>query len=176
MVINFLLALSNIGSVAISDSILIHNVLYVPKFQFNLLSLSKFTKSHNCCVAFYPHRRVFQDLKNGKIIWIGRERHGLYHLSTAVPQSSFLPAVHHISPSVPQCKSFTSCNSVNNIMWHQRLGHMSISRMHMLPFISKHFHLNHCDICPKSKQTRLSFPKASLSKTSSLFELVHVDI
>lgn len=53
---------------------------------------------------------------------------------------------------------------------------MSLSRMYLLHFLPKNLHLSHCGICPKSKQTRLSFPKVSLSKSSSLFELVHMDI
>lgn len=42
---------------------------------------------------------------------------------------------------------------------------MSISRLCMLPFMSKTASLHHCSICPLSKQTRLEFPKLSLSKT-----------
>lgn len=163
------LSVSGKGSVVISDNLTLHNVLYVPNFHFNLLSISKFTKSHNCCVTFYPHYCTFQDLKSGKTIWIGKERQGLYFLSTSL----FQPSLIQVSP---QCNTFISCTSVNNDLWHQRLGHMSISRMHMLPFLSQNLSLTHCKVCPKSKQTRLSFPKASLSNTSSLFELIHMDI
>lgn len=50
------------GSVQISASCTLQNVLLVPDFQFNLISISQFTKDQNCCVVFYPHFCVFQDL------------------------------------------------------------------------------------------------------------------
>lgn len=43
------LSVSDKGDVAVSDKLILHSVIYVPNFHFNLLSISKFTKSHNCC-------------------------------------------------------------------------------------------------------------------------------
>lgn len=73
--------ISRIGSVPLSSSIILHNVLYLPCFRFNLLSVAKFTEACNCFVTFYPHLCVFQDLTSGKIVGIGREKNGLYHFT-----------------------------------------------------------------------------------------------
>lgn len=48
--------------------------------------------------------------------------------------------------------------------------------MCILPFLSKNLTLKHCSIYPKSKQTRLSFPKVSLFNSFSHFQLFHLDI
>lgn len=59
--------INQLGSVSLSSSITLHDVLHIPEFQFNLLSISKFTKSRGCSVAFYSHFCLFQDLKSGKL-------------------------------------------------------------------------------------------------------------
>ena len=38
-------------------------VFYLPRFPFNLLSVSKITKVLNCTVIFFPTHYVFQELK-----------------------------------------------------------------------------------------------------------------
>lgn len=57
------------------------DVLCVPTFKFNLLSVSKMTKDLKCCVTFFPQCIVFQDLFANEI---GKEEEGLYVLSTSV--------------------------------------------------------------------------------------------
>lgn len=68
------------------------------------------------------------------------------------------------------------CNS--GVLWHYRLGHMSIKRMHILQKIYPDIHVPTdivSDICHKSKQQKLSFP-VSVSSSIDLFDLVHIDI
>lgn len=77
---------------------------------------------------------------------------------------SLLPSVH------------ISCNSINTDLWHQRLGHMSVSRMNLLPFINKTNFLHHFTVCPLSKQTRIVFPKASVSRALHYFALLNMDV
>lgn len=45
---------THIGTYPISARSIIRNVLHVPKFRYNLLSVSKVIKDLQCCVAFYP--------------------------------------------------------------------------------------------------------------------------
>jgi len=78
-------------------------------------------------------------------------------------------------------KQFNVCShassSVPFNVSHQRLGHMSHNKMQVVPDIGltlgemKDFV---CEICPKAKQHRLSFPN---NKTLSdyVFQLLHVD-
>lgn len=56
------------------------NILYVPDFRFNLLSVSKLTRELSCSVNFFPDFYVFQNLYNDKVKGIGKERGGLYVL------------------------------------------------------------------------------------------------
>ncbi|OIT19232.1 hypothetical protein A4A49_57131, partial [Nicotiana attenuata] len=58
----------------------IGEVLYIPEFKYNLLSVSKITKELQCCAAFFPDFCVFQELSSGKVIGIGRKKDGLYIL------------------------------------------------------------------------------------------------
>ncbi|OIT08991.1 hypothetical protein A4A49_58033, partial [Nicotiana attenuata] len=60
------------GSTKILGGQKITNVLHVPDFKFNLLSVSKLTKELQYRVTFLPNFYVFQGLYNGKVIGIGR--------------------------------------------------------------------------------------------------------
>ena len=42
------------GSVRLSNNIIIHNVLLIPSFNCNLLSVNKLCESLNCLVIFFP--------------------------------------------------------------------------------------------------------------------------
>ena len=63
-------------------------------------------------------------------------------------------------------------------MWHLCVGHPSFSRF---KFLAEQLHLNNasyshnCSICPLAKQTRLSFPRSSIT-THSAFDLLHCDV
>jgi len=68
------------GRCHISNDCTIENVLYVPDFKYNLMSVSKMTKELQCSVLFFPYFCVFQDLCTGKVRGIGKEEGGLYLL------------------------------------------------------------------------------------------------
>ena len=68
------------GSCHLTSQDTIENVLLIPDFKFNLLSVSKLTKDLNCVVSFFPDFVIFQDLYSGQVRRIGRENAGLYHL------------------------------------------------------------------------------------------------
>lgn len=50
-----------IGNAQITSDIILTDVLFVPPFKFNLLSVPKFTQTTNCSIFFYPDHCVFQD-------------------------------------------------------------------------------------------------------------------
>ena len=84
-------------------------VLYTPKCPFNLISISKITRTLNCSIIFFDKFVTLQDRSTGKMIGIGRESQGLYHLTL---KSS--PAVC-VSTDVP-------------LLIHNRLGHPNLSK------------------------------------------------
>ncbi|XP_062100880.1 uncharacterized protein LOC133806808 [Humulus lupulus] len=63
-------------------------------------------------------------------------------------------------------------------LWHKRLGHPSVKVLKFLPTVSsfdRSTNKKTCDICPRAKQHRDSFP-LSENNASSLFELVDCDL
>ena len=68
------------GDIKLSPSITLSNVLHVPKFLCNLLSISKVTKDLNCRANFFHSHCEFQDTDLGKMIGNARECGGLYIL------------------------------------------------------------------------------------------------
>ena len=71
-----------LGNVVVqaTPSLTLTDILYVPQFSINLLSISQFTKHNNYKIAFFPSYCVFQDLSTGKGIGLGYERGGIYYL------------------------------------------------------------------------------------------------
>jgi hypothetical protein len=117
----------------------VNNILYLPDFNSNLLSISKITQDLNCKVIFSPHKVIFQDKKSGKTIGEGFLKNRLYYLEEPINKC-------HVTLSPID----------RDKLLHWRFGHPSDQ------VLSKLFCYNldssHCDVCKLTKQTRLSFP------------------
>ena len=61
-------SIAGIGSVIISKDIRLDSVLFVPKLDCNLLSISKLAKDMNCITKFSLNTYEFQDLISGRTI------------------------------------------------------------------------------------------------------------
>ncbi|KAJ9674919.1 hypothetical protein PVL29_024063 [Vitis rotundifolia] len=133
------------------------SVLYTPECSFNLISISKITRTLNCSITFSDKFVNLQDWRTRKMIGIGRESQGLYHLT---------------SPSTP-----TVCISTDApLLIHSCLGHLSLSKFQkMVPCFSSLSSLA-CESCQLGKHTRVSFPKRLNNQAKSPFELVHTDV
>ena len=53
---------TQIGTVQISEKLVLHNVLCVPSFSFNLTSVSQIAKSTPCCLIFFGNLCFIQAL------------------------------------------------------------------------------------------------------------------
>ena len=62
-------------------------VLSLPQFSFNLISMSKLTRTLNCNISFFPDYCFIQDLLTKRIIGRGRESKGLHILEIEVSKS-----------------------------------------------------------------------------------------
>ncbi|KAL3352063.1 hypothetical protein AABB24_020255 [Solanum stoloniferum] len=51
--------ISHIGSLKLNETEMISDVLCIPAFRFNCLSLNKLTKELNYCVSFFPTHCIF---------------------------------------------------------------------------------------------------------------------
>ncbi|XP_075475807.1 uncharacterized protein LOC142512623 [Primulina tabacum] len=106
--------IESIGSLRISPDIEIDDVLRVPEFKVNLLSVSKLTRALKCIVIFSPDFCVVHDATTRKTIGLGKQHNGLYYLT-----QDQNPALAHTIRK-------------HSNLWHQRLGHPSSSPLQIL--------------------------------------------
>ncbi|KAM2621688.1 hypothetical protein TB2_026408 [Malus domestica] len=135
-------------------------VMHVPSFPFKLLSVGRITQLLNCLAIFSTHCVIFQDRVSKETIGKGFFLNGLYYVN--------------LSSSFPK-GFYVNSNTVNKEqLWHMRLAHPS---SHVMSFIFPSFckEISDCEVCQKSKSTRLPFPH-SLSRATKVFEIVHSDI
>lgn len=119
---------SGVGQATPLPSLNIDNVLFVSNCLFNLISVSRLTKSLNCSITFISDSFVIQDRSTKQMIGTGYESHGLYYLrsSSTIASSSTTE-----SPS----------------LLHRRLGHPSLKKLRvMVPNLSQLQSLD-CESC-----------------------------
>ena len=161
-------SVTHIGIVKISEHLTLHNVLCVPSFSFNLISVSQLAKSSVCCLIFFGNLCFIQDLAHWSTLGLGRECNGLYLLDKGSITTPFIAASISVSEHTAQPH-----------LWHSRMGHPSNAKLASIkpndvPCFPSFEHFN-CVICPLAKQKRLPFNKSS-HFSSSCFELIHCDL
>ncbi|KAJ0481516.1 putative RNA-directed DNA polymerase [Helianthus annuus] len=144
------------GSSTLPNGTEIRDVLYVPDFTCNLLSVSRLTRDLDCTVSFFSNFFIMQDLNSKKLIGTGTCQHGLYRMKMVEQERKAM--------------------SVSVEVWHKRLGHASSGKLSHFDFVKNvSFKTIDCDSCAKAKNTRLPFPISSI-KTKECFELLHCDL
>ena len=160
------------GSSKIIDKGELKDVLFVPDFQYNLLSVSKLTREFHCFVSFYPGFCLFQDLSTGRLKEIGKEHDGLYWM---VPQNSTKAE----STKDVDTKGFTVHDDKRDILlWHRRLAHSSIKSVQDIcgrTIDACKSVVDDCEICPLAKQTRLPFTNSD-TRSDRAFALLQLDV
>jgi len=200
---NITIPINTAGTVKLSDRLILHPVFYVPSFHFNLISVSSLTKTNKkISVHFYHNTCFIQDHTQAWTIGRGDQSNDLYLLNHQSPPdtqhssaslihpaaSSILPASQHHAASFihPDASSIhadsqhhtASFVNVSPELWHQRLGHPSMSRVQSL---SSNLHIPqklsefHCKICHLSKQKRLPFV-SNKKIYEEPFSLIHIDV
>jgi len=152
------------GSIQFNNSFQLNNVLYVPSFKIDLMSVGKTTDDLHCSVTFFPSWCIFQDLATRTMMGVGKRRDNLYYLVMLA--------------STPPSTRFACNLIISSDLWHRRLGHPSFNRLQFLAdnLLKFNFDSSHkCDVYPLAKQTRHPFPSSSIS-TSKCFSLIHCDI
>ncbi|CAL0299836.1 unnamed protein product [Lupinus luteus] len=161
------------GSVMFSKHLVLTDVLYIPTFHYNLVSVSKLTKALCCRLIFLENFCEIQDLFSMKMIGVADLKAGLYairnHAKCIMQPLDKQYDQYRIS-------SFTGYDS--NI-WHNRLGHLSHEKMTIM---QKHYPVvkcnkidSPCHVCHLAKQKRLPY-NSSMSKSAHIFDLLHMDI
>lgn len=103
-------SISHIGTIIISPTIILHDVLYLPVFRFNLLSVNCLLRDNNCSTHFYLTHCLLQESTQWLMIGKGTTFNNLYILHKPITESSI---------------AFTGSLVDDRHLWHQRLGHPS---------------------------------------------------
>ena len=164
--------ITHAGTLHIIKHLVLHNVLHVPDFKFNLISVSCLAKTLFCSAHFYVDCCFIQELSQGLMIGRGRLFHNLYILE---PETASLPA-----SSKPAAFHFTGSVIEDGKLWHQRLGHPSSIVLHKLvsdiPSLKSFNHeVSPCSICPLAKQKRIAYVSHN-NLALHPFDLVHLDV
>nr|KYP65664.1 Retrovirus-related Pol polyprotein from transposon TNT 1-94 [Cajanus cajan] len=151
-----------IGTVQLDNHIKLIDVLYIPQFSCNLISIHKLTCDLNCMVTYFSDNCVIQDQAMKRTIRFGDLCDGVYVLRMANQGSSLA--------AQPQDAS---------VLWHARMGHPSnkvlLKMSSSLNFSLDENKLEGCDVCHRSKQCMLPF-SISNNKAVQAFELIHCDL
>ncbi|CAN1291834.1 Retrovirus-related Pol polyprotein from transposon RE1 [Linum perenne] len=107
---------THIGTVQIADDLTLHNVLHVPDFTFNLISVSKLTSQKPLSLIFYSTHCDLQNTMRGTMIGSAKLCKELYQWKSCKP-------VSHVASAHSQQVFY---------LWHHRLGHVSHSKTPLL--------------------------------------------
>ena len=160
-----------IGSIQVTPTLVLNNVLYVPALSHHLLSVSELNSQSKCSVTFFPMYVIFQDLSTQAVIDRGDLRGRLFHLDCMYSGETRAP-----SPTVALT---LNSDRVKQIwLWHRRMGHPSFGVMKKsMPslFVGIKESSLHCETCVFAKSHKSSY-SPSLSSSSAPFELIHSDV
>jgi hypothetical protein len=150
------------GTMRLADGLILKNVLYVPKLNCNLISISQLSDESNCTVQFTANLCAIQDHTSKMLIGAGERRDGLYFFR-----------------EVPKAKAYKVEEIKQLEVWHQRLGHPSWKTTQLVSNCSgsrvSDLKNKVCDTCQRAKQTRETFPLSS-KHASDVFDLIHCDL
>jgi len=115
------------GKLRVATDLSLDNVLLVPQFKFNLISIKRLCEQLHSSIQFTDSICVLQAPSQKRPLVIGRDHQGLYILDRRLLEAA-------AAPSKPlKNDQFSSCNQVFSMVsvkvWHQRLGHMSCNKM-----------------------------------------------
>ena len=181
-------SITAIGNIRLEHDLVLSDTLVVPEFKFNLLSVSKLTRDNNCMAVFNPQMCLIQDYATKTLKAAGKEAGGLYHLieepvtkldteATAICNTVLNNALNNCV-AMPESVVLAANSQQNNDfhLWHQRLGHASMSRLKYIDCISvKPAGLQRCLTCPMAKFSKLPY-SLSDSHCAHIFHMIHIDI
>lgn len=81
-----------VGNLQLNDHLILKNVLYVPKFELNLISVTSLTEDKIVMVALYHDYALIQQINNKMMISKRSVKEGLYMLDQEL-QTSFINTI-----------------------------------------------------------------------------------
>lgn len=159
---------SKMGDIKVNDNISLNDVLFVPDFKFNLISIPKLCKDL-CYTVMFTDNSCFIQTPSMKQMLLGKFRSGLYYMEEE-SNSADSYSEHNVEGELFVAASQKDSTDQAIIMlWHLRMGHFSVSMLHHLKdLFDKPYKLdNNCQVCPSAKQTRMSFSHSKIRNTKS---------
>ena len=147
---------TSVGKVSPIPSLSLSSVLLIPNCPFNLISISKLTRSLNCVITFTSDSFLIQDRSTGQTVGVETESRGLYYLRP--PTSAVCVAVE--SPH----------------LLHRLLGHPSLSKLKKMVSDLPQLESLQCESCQLGKHVRVSFPNRINNRATTPFDVVHSDV
>jgi len=160
------------GNVFIDQDHVLDNVLYIPDFTFNLLSVTKLIDNLCCVIIFYSNGCHIKDKNSLKVIGSVEMQDRFYILRVPSYQNLQIKPVK--SPHI----TVNFIASDLETLWHFQLGHVSNKSIDAIKNKFSFVKYNKsfiCDICHFANQKRLCFP-LSASKSKNYFDLIHVSV
>jgi len=157
-----------IGKIGASLSHSIDSVYHVDGLKHNLLSVSQLCDKNNL-VVFSPKRCLVVNMNTGDAVLRGKRHKNVYKVCISSPLQNNLTCLSALNDDV--------------ILWHKRLGHVSLSLLNKLvskdlvvglPLI-KYNDSKVCDAYTRGKQVRNSFKLKNCVSTTRPLEMLHVD-
>lgn len=162
--------LIGIGSL-VTSCLSLPDVYYILSLTLNLVSVSQLCES-GYLVYFSSSNCYVQDPRSQRLIGTGRRQGGLYVLDHL--------RIPDVAASSVDLSSFRLSRSSSDFyLWHNRLGHVSASRLQFLASTGalgtlKSHDISDCN-CKLAKFSALPFSK-SISFSHTPFNLVHSDV
>ena len=147
----------------VTNSLSLHQILYVPGFPVNLLFISVSTRALPYTVTFFPFHCIFQDLHTRQRIGLSRENGwGIYELVSD-------------EPSLGLRALFVISLISSSLLWHRRLGHPCFERLKKtLQWLSLTQFLY--ESCQMGKHHWSFYSSRDGILSSAPFDLLHSDV
>lgn len=156
----------HVGTVQLHKDIILQNVLHIPEFHYNLISVKRLCQDFGCSVTFNTDTCYLQDhLQKELQIPLGKLQGGLYSTAQVLVEE-------------PDSKKSFMTSKTDLSIWHLRLGHLPSNKLKQMSIFSG---LKNpasdiiCQICPLAKHTRVPFTSSTI-KTKHPFQLIHLDV
>ncbi|KAK9672729.1 hypothetical protein RND81_12G120300 [Saponaria officinalis] len=171
---------NTVGDVVLHPRLVLKDVLFIPAFRHNLLSIGKLLSTPQMLIQFSMDKCVLQDRVSEITLQLGTREGGLYRLRSLHDSDShnFTKVQSAVAKDNVVC--FTNVllprNKSKLDLFHARLGHTSLDKMkHINKDCCSDLHTYFCDTCVRAKFHKLPFPR-SINRAMHKFDLVHMDL
>ena len=182
--------ITHVGDVKLKNDLVLRNVLFVPSFKHNLLSVRNISQNGECKAVFHSKFCILENDRTQAVMGIGKVSNGLYYLVDE-PASNILGILESDDELKESKKSAHAVNTVelaipsqikheqhvnHTTLWHMRLGHAPMNKLSCIGGLKgfDNKKTETCIVCPLAKFTKVPF-SLSTSRAQMAFEMIYID-